>query len=224
MNLSQRVVYTPLRLIGRTICRVHDHEISKIPLHGPLIIVANHVNFLDVPLLYTHLQPRSVTGFAKIETWNNPAIGALFSIGQAIPIRRGEVDRSAVRQALEALKNGQILALAPEGTRSGDGRLQKGRTGVAMLALASGAPILPVAYYGGERFRHNIMRLRRTDFHIVVGEPFRVRRPEGGVSRLVREQVTNEIMYRLAEILPPKYQGYYAKPNPQPEEYLLSGW
>lgn len=221
MNLRQRVVYTPLRLIGRTICRVDDRDIAKIPLHGPLIIVANHVNFLDVPLLYTHLQPRSVTGFAKIETWKNPAIGALFSIAQAIPIRRGVVDRSAVRQALEALKKGQILALAPEGTRSGNGRLQRGRTGVAMLALESGAPVLPVAYFGGERFQHNIVRLRRTDFHIVVGEPFCIRRPEGTVTREVREQITHEIMYRLAAILPPKYQGYYAKPNPTPEGFII---
>jgi 1-acyl-sn-glycerol-3-phosphate acyltransferase len=221
-NLSHRVVFSSLRVIGRTICRVDDREIAKIPMHGPLIIVANHVNFLDVPLLYTHLQPRAVTGFAKMETWNNPALGALFSIGQAIPIRRGEVDRSAVRQALDALRQGQILALAPEGTRSGTGRLQKGRTGVAMLALESGAPVIPVAYFGGERFQRNIVRLRRTNFRIVVGESFCVRKPEGAITRLVREQITREIMYRLANILPPKYQGYYAQPNTQPDQYLIA--
>jgi 1-acyl-sn-glycerol-3-phosphate acyltransferase len=222
MNLSQQLVYRPLRLIGRTICRVDDRQVEKIPLPGPLILVANHVNFLDVPLLYAHLQPRAVTGFAKIETWNNPAIGALFSVAQAIPIRRGEVDRAAMRQALAALDQGQILAMAPEGTRSGNGRLQKGRTGVAMLALESGAPVMPVAYLGGERFHRNILRLRRTDFRIVVGEPFRVRRPDGLITRLVREQITKEIMYRLAAILPAKYQGYYAKPNTDAEQYLVN--
>jgi 1-acyl-sn-glycerol-3-phosphate acyltransferase len=119
------------------------------------------------------------------------------------------------------LRAGRILAIAPEGTRSGDGRLQKGRTGVAMLALASGAPVLPVAYHGGERFQHNILRLKRTDFHIVVGEPFHIQRPEGGISRLVREQITSEIMYRLAALLPVQYRGYYADRGPSPEQYIL---
>jgi 1-acyl-sn-glycerol-3-phosphate acyltransferase len=117
--------------------------------------------------------------------------------------------RSAVRLALKDLRTDRILAIAPEETRCGDGRLQKGRTGVAMLALASGAPVLPVAYYGGERFQQNIFRLRRTDFHIVVGEPFHIQRPEGGSSRLVREKITSEIMNRLATLIPVQYRGYY---------------
>src|SRR4030042_5760798 len=152
MNLAQTVLYSPIRALGRTLCRVHDDELAAIPHAGPLLLVANHVNFLDVPIFYTHLIPRSVTGFAKIETWRNPALGFLFSLGGAIPIRRGAVDRTAIGRALEVLRSGRILAVAPEGTRSGDGRLQKAYTGVAVLALDSGAPGWPVAYFGGEKF------------------------------------------------------------------------
>jgi 1-acyl-sn-glycerol-3-phosphate acyltransferase len=103
-----------------------------------LILVANHINFLEVPIMFTHLQPRPVTGFAKVETWNNPAMGALFDLWGAIPLKRGSADTVAFKRGLEVLEAGKILAVAPEGTRSGNGMLQKGHPGVVMLALRSG--------------------------------------------------------------------------------------
>jgi 1-acyl-sn-glycerol-3-phosphate acyltransferase len=220
MSLAQNAVFTPLHWIGRSLCRVHDEEVAKIPHQGPLIIVANHVNFLDVPLLYTHTRPRPITGFAKVETWKNPVIGLLFSLVGAIPLKRGTVDRSALQRALAELQAGRILVIAPEGTRSGDGRLRKARSGVAMLALLSGAPVLPVVYYGGEQFRRNLVRLRRTDFHIIVGEPFHVRSSEERISRALREQVTDEIMYRLAALLPPAYRGHYSDLSRSTSQYI----
>ncbi len=223
MNIAQTVVYSPLRALGRTLCRVHDEELARIPHHGPLLIVANHVNFLDVPIFYTHLIPRAVTGFAKLETWKNPAIGILFTLGGAIPIRRGEVDRTAIGRAREILHSEKILAIAPEGTRSGDGCLQKARTGVSVLALDSGAPVIPVAYYGGEKFRSNISRLARTDFYFRVGAPFLVRMEGGKLTRDVRELITTEIMYRLAALLPAEYRGYYSDLSKATSRYLVDG-
>jgi 1-acyl-sn-glycerol-3-phosphate acyltransferase len=221
MNLAQTVIYSPLRVLGRTLCRVHDEEIWKIPRQGPLLLVANHVNFLDVPIFYTHLIPRSVTGFAKMETWNNPALGFLFSLGGAIPIRRGEVDRTAIGRARDVLRSGRILAIAPEGTRSGDGRLQKAHTGVAVLALDSNAPVIPVVYFGGEKFRSNIFHLVRTDFYFRVGTPFHVHMEGGRLTREVREQITTEIMYRLAALLPPGYRGYYSDLSKATNRFLV---
>jgi 1-acyl-sn-glycerol-3-phosphate acyltransferase len=221
MNLAQIVVYSPLRALTRTLCRVHDEELARIPRTGPLLIVANHVNFLDAPIFYTHLIPRDVTGFAKIETWKNPAIGFLFTLGGAIPIRRGVVDRTAIGLAREVLRSGRILAVAPEGTRSGDGRLQKAHTGVSVLALDSGALVIPVAYYGGEKIRANLFRLARTDFYFRVGTPFRVRAEEVRPTRDVREQITSEIMYRLAALLPPEYRGFYSDLAKATSRYLV---
>jgi 1-acyl-sn-glycerol-3-phosphate acyltransferase len=219
MNLSQKLLYYPLRFASRTLCRVHDGEMDKIPHIGPLIIIANHVNFLDVPLLYTHLLPRPVTGFAKVENWSNPALGMLFSMGGAIPIRRGAVDRDAIERALVVLQAGQILAIAPEGTRTGHGRLRRARAGLALLAAASDAPVLPVVYFGGEKFRHNIFRLRRTDFYFRVGVPYRLKRKDWPNKREVRQQVTDEMMYRIAALLPEEYRGEYADFSKATDEY-----
>jgi len=220
MTLTYRVVTSTIKGLTRILCRVDDAQLARVPDRGPLIIVANHVNFLEVPLLYTHLQPRSVTGFAKVETWDNPALGALFDLGRAIPLRRGEADMAALRRALKALEEGHILAVAPEGTRSGHGRLQPAHPGVVFLALRSSAPLLPVVHLGGELFWHNLPRLRRTDFHIVVGQPFYLDPGGVKVTRQVRQQMVDEIMYQMAALLPPAYWGVYSDLAAATEAYL----
>jgi len=162
-----------------------------------------------------------VTGFVKAEHLEHPFFGPLlFSLWGGIPVRRGEADMTAFRQALAALEEGQILAVAPEGTRSGDGRLQPGRPGTAFLALRSGAPVLPIIHHGGELFWSNLSRLRRTDFHIVVGQPFYLDAGGVKVNRQVRRQMTDEIMYQMAALLPPAYRGVYSDLAVATEMYL----
>jgi 1-acyl-sn-glycerol-3-phosphate acyltransferase len=220
MTLRTRLVNGTIRGLTRLLCRVDDAELARVPDRGPLILVANHINFLEVPLVYTHLQPRPVTGFAKAETWDNPAMAALFDLWEAIPLQRGEADHAAMRRALAALKDGKILAVAPEGTRSGDGRLQRGQGGVVMLALVSGAPLLPIAYFGSERLRGNMARLRRTDFHIAVGTTFFLDPQGAKVTRELRHQMADEVMFQLAALLPPLYRGSYANLAAASETYL----
>nr|MBC7245226.1 1-acyl-sn-glycerol-3-phosphate acyltransferase [Chloroflexota bacterium] len=220
MTLVQKIVLLVLRGLINILCRVDAEQLKKVPAHGPLILVANHVNFLDVPLLFVYLQPRRVTAFAKIETWDNPILGFLFTLFDAIPLHRGEADTVAFRRALAELEAGHILAIAPEGTRSRHGRLQRGRPGAVMLALRTGAPLLPVVYYGGENFYRNLSRLQRTDFHIVVGQPFYIQANEVKITREVRWQITDEVMYQLAALLPPAYRGYYSDLSAATETYL----
>jgi len=220
MGVASFVINTTIRRLTRILCRVEDGQLLQVPIKGPLIIVTNHINFLEVPLLYTHLLPRPVTGFAKAETWDNPAMAYLFDLWQAIPIRRGEPDLKAIRLGLKALENGKILAVAPEGTRSGHGRLGQGHPGVVKLALQSGAPLLPVVYYGSEYFHRNITRLQRTEFHIVVGNQFYLDPYEEKVTRPIRIKMTDEIMYQLAALLPPLYRGYYEDLSGATQKYL----
>lgn len=209
-----------VKFLVRLLCRVDATQLARVPTRGPLILVSNHVNFLDVPVVFTHLQPRPLAGFSKIETWDNPFLGFLFSLYGAIPLRRGEADVMAMRKGLKALEIGCILGVAPEGTRSGTGRLQRARPGVVTLALRSGAPVLPIACYGFEKFKHNLPRLRRTDFHVVVGNPFYLNVEGYKVTRAVRQQIVDEIMYQIAALLPPAYRGYYSDLGRATETFL----
>jgi 1-acyl-sn-glycerol-3-phosphate acyltransferase len=204
----KRIVNFILKLLLRIICKIDASELEKIPDQGPLIVVANHVNFLDAPVVISHLDPRPTTGLAKKETWDNPLMAALFNIWGGIPIDRDIADFSAFRKAKEALDEGKILAVAPEGTRSHDGRMVRGKPGIALLAHKSDVPILPMAYYGHENFSENIKRLKRTPMHIRVGKPIRLRLP-ARPDKEILQTVTDAIMRRVAALLPEAYRGYY---------------
>ncbi len=212
MSLAHRIVNGAENALVALLCRVDDAQMSRVPAAGPLIVVTNHVNFLEVPVLHSRLRPRRVLGLAKAEAWSNPLLKWLFDLWGGIPIRRGETDLAALRRCLEVLREGAILVIAPEGTRSRHGRLQRAHTGVVTLAQRSGAPILPLAFYGGEALGRNLRRLRRTPFHILVGEPFRLDFGEGRLTQERRQELTDEIMRRLAALLPPEYRGEYAEP------------
>lgn len=214
MSLSFWVVTNTIKGVTRLLCEVNAEQLHKVPAHGPLILVCNHINFMEVPLMFSHLQPRPVTGFAKAETWDNPWMAALFNLWGGIPLRRDEADSGAMRAGLDALKRGKILSIAPEGTRSGDGCLKQGHPGVVTLALHSGAPLLPMAYWGTECFHSNVRRLRRTPFHIRVGQPFHLDAHGERVTRSVRQAMTDELMCQLAALLPPEYHGFYAGKQP----------
>jgi 1-acyl-sn-glycerol-3-phosphate acyltransferase len=220
MGLAYTVVTYSIKNLTRILCKVDDSQLINVPEKGPLIIACNHINFMEVPLMYTHLQPRKVTGFAKAETWNNPVMGMLFDLWGAIPIQRGEADATAFRSALNALKQGKILAIAPEGTRSGNGRLGRALPGIVTLAYLSNTPILPIVYFGGEKFRANINRFKRTDFHIRVGKLFKLAFQEAKLDREIRDKMLDEIMYQLAALLPSEYRGCYSDTNQVTTNYI----
>lgn len=209
-----------IRLGTNIICRIEGSELARVPMGGPLILAINHINSLEVPLLFAHLQPRRLIGLAKIETWDNKFMGWLFDLWESIPIQRGEADLQAVRRCLAALSSGDILGVAPEGTRSYDGKLLFGQPGIVSISLHSKAPILPIVHWGGEDFSRNIKQLKRTDFHIRVGRPFSLDPKGNKVDRKVRQAMVNEIMYQMAILLPEPYRGNYANCTPPPQEYI----
>lgn len=202
-------VTSAVRLTTGLMCRIDAPDLQKVPRSGPLVVYSNHTGQIEIPLMYSHLQPRPLTGLAKVETWDNWFLNWVFNLWEAIPIRRGEVDMVAMRKSLEVLEQDMILAIAPEGTRNKTGILKKAQPGVITLALRSGAPLLPVVHWGGEKFLPNIKRLKRTDFHIRVGEPFKLDPSGERVTKEVRQQMVDEMMYRLAALLPEQYRGAY---------------
>ena len=206
--------------ITAVLCRIEKDELDKIPANGPMILAMNHIGSLEVPLLRSHIQPRRVISLAKIETWDNKLMGWLFDVWESISIRRGEVDLGALRRCLNCLSAGDILGVAPEGTRSHDGKLLCGRPGIVLIGLHSGAPILPVVHWGIEDFHKNIKHLKRTNFHIRVGKPFTLDAKGEKVNGRIRQEMADEIMYQIASLMPKEYRGKYAHSTLPPMKYL----
>lgn len=120
---------------------------ENVPKTGGVIISANHNSYFDIPLLGCAL-PRPVDNIAKSELFRNKIIGSLFRKLGGFPIRRGQVDRSAMKEAVRRLKAGRILSYYPEGTRSKDGRLQKPKAGIGRVVVESGVNVIPVYIHG----------------------------------------------------------------------------
>jgi 1-acyl-sn-glycerol-3-phosphate acyltransferase len=182
---------------------------ENVPRKGPLIITCNHLNNADSPIL-TEAIPREVAWLTKAEWFSTPGIGWMFKAGGMIPVRREAADLHALREAQEALKQGRALGMFPEGHRSRTGGLQKGEPGSALIALRSGAPVLPIAIWGTEDVKlPRDMFIPQTKAHVRFGKPYELPR----VKRIGREEVaqgTETIMKAIAALLPEKYWGVYA--------------
>jgi 1-acyl-sn-glycerol-3-phosphate acyltransferase len=179
---------------------------ENIPRKGALIFTCNHFSVGDPPLLIG-IFPRRIVWMAKQELFDAPVFGKLYNMGGFIPVRRFEGDLRAIRRSQDALRRGQVLGMFPEGTRSG-GKLGRGEPGTALIALRTGAPVLPAAIWGTEHVKLPRDLLRRTKAHVRFGEPYCLPHRR----RITREAIaagTDEIMRRIAELLPPEYRGEY---------------
>jgi 1-acyl-sn-glycerol-3-phosphate acyltransferase len=186
-------------------------ELEKIPMKGPLVVASNHTSFLEIPLIYRLLHPRKVYGMGKAEIWKNPFFRIFTRSWPSIKVYRGKAARETFEQVRAALDEGSMIALAPEGTRSKTGILQKGKAGIAVMAAQNNAPILPLAHWGGEDFWKNLKRFRRTVFHVRVGPILYPQKQE--LVKSERQELSDGIMSTIAGLIPPEYHGYYANPE-----------
>ncbi|MBN1139262.1 MAG: 1-acyl-sn-glycerol-3-phosphate acyltransferase [Anaerolineae bacterium] len=209
--LIGRVVVTVIRALAHMLFKLTIKGADKIPRTGPVAMIGNHVNFADPALAYI-INRRYVKGLTAAETYHRFLYNFLAWSVDAIPVERGTPDREAIRACIDALRAGMALYIAPEGTRSNTGRLQRGLAGVTLILLKAGThiPIYPIAYIGLEHFWPNAKKLRRTAVRIVVGEPFYLDPPEGHVKQEVREAMTAEMMGQIAALLPEENRGLYA--------------
>jgi len=221
MNLMHWIVTYGCKLGLNAMYRIDSKELTKVPQMGPLIAYINHTGMVEAPLLYTYLQPRKkMTAIAKAETWDNWFLNQVFTLWDVIPIRRGEADMAAMRKALEALGKGYILGISPEGTRSRKGKLLRAHGGITMLALHSGAPLQAIGHWGGENFGRNARHLQRTELHVRVGPVFTLDPRGERVTKEVRQQMADEMMYQLAKLLPEEYRGHYSDLENATEKYI----
>lgn len=201
--LLRTIAFTSLAKIDRV------DGLENIPAEGPAILLINHIAFID-PIVVLYVVPRDITPMAKIEVYDYPVIGIFPRIWGVIPVRREEVDRRAIQMALEVLRAGEIILVAPEGTRGP--QLQRGKEGMAYLASRAGAPIIPVAIEGTPGYP--ALRFtggwRKPGVHIAFGKPFYYRSDLRRAGRSELRQMADEAMYILAAMLPEQRRGIYA--------------
>lgn len=191
---------------------------ENIPTTGPVILASNHLSFSDS--IFLPLQSRRPVVFlAKSEYFTGKGLkGALtrwfFKATGQLPIDRsgGKASEASLNTGLKVLAQGQVLGIYPEGTRSPDGRLFRGRTGIARMVLEAKVPVLPVAMIDTEKVQpigRRLPRIRRIG--IIVGEPLDFSRFDGMEGdRVILRAVTDEIMYELMKISGQEYVDVYA--------------
>ena len=195
------------RLLGLT-THLHLEGLGNIPPSNAAIIAFNHLGHLD-PLLVSAFSPRAPEFITLADLLSVPGTSLALRAYGVIPIRRDEYDRQVIRAALGVLNRGELLALAPEARQSPNTTLEKGREGVAYLALKSGVPVVPVGITGTQNVYGAWRQRQRPDICMRVGTPFHLSAQFGLNRREALEAGHAIIMKHIAQLLPIEYRGYW---------------
>ncbi|HEY8800535.1 MAG TPA: lysophospholipid acyltransferase family protein [Candidatus Limnocylindrales bacterium] len=218
VSLLIRSIAFGARLIGRSITRVRvEGDLGAIPREGPVILAANHISNADPVLVGAWLTPRlarRIHWLGKKEMFDWPIVGFVARNGGIVPVDRGAADVDAFRMASRVLEAGEVLMVFPEGTRSPTAELQPPKDGLAMLALRSGATIVPIGISNTDRFWPKGRLIPRPGGHVTmrVGEPFKIADllPPELDRKSAKRLATTLVMRRIAALLDPRHRGPYA--------------
>ncbi len=201
------------RPIADRLWKINREGFDRLPVDGPAILAPNHISFLDSAFLMLCV-PRNISFVGKAEYMNSWKTKYLFPAMGMIPIDRagGKKSMMALEVAEDVLNRGELFGIFPEGTRSRDGYLYKGRTGVARLAMKVGCPIFPVGVIGTDQIQPpdaKYPKLRR-ECTIRIGRPIKMEHyRDRSDHRLVLRQITDELMYEIRELSGQEYRNVY---------------
>ena len=212
-----------LRAAAPALCKIEVEGLENVPRQGSASLMINHISYLDPIVVTASIPFRYTISLSKIENFRIPVVGWFLRQWGHFPIHRGGYDRKALMQTIALLQSGQLVLMAPEGTRHAGG-LQPGKDGLAYVATKSDAVIVPTAICGAENWKSRMKRLRRAYAKVVFGKGFRFR-TEGGkrIPRQALSQMIREAMYQLAATIPDEYahlRGHYAEIEKATTDYL----
>jgi len=220
LTFGRRVFRTFMRglskLLTFVLLRARVTGLENFPNHGPALVVFNHLGDADAVLMLATVPLSSpAEGLGKIELNDHWLVGPVFRAYGIIWVHRGQPDRRALRSALDALAEGRMVTLAPEGRQSVIGGLEDGNAGAAFLALKSGAPIVPIGLTGteNENVYGHLKRWKRAPVTLSVGKSFYLQEHMHADRQQTIREGTHQIMQVLASLLPESYRGNY-KSNP----------
>lgn len=212
-NIWRRLARRGLRALQRflvaTRLKLRVSGLENFPRHGPALIVLNHLGDADIVVILSQLRTLEVDPLAASNLYDIPALRLAAEMYGVIWLHRGHPDRRALNCAIESLRRGRFVTIAPEGRESLVGGLEQGLDGAAFLALRSDVPILPIAITGTEKPRiyRGLICWPRQPVSMTVGQSFRI--VKSGDRRSDLKNGTDQIMRSLARLLPPEYQGVY---------------
>lgn len=217
--MLRRIILIILRFLIKLLSSTDIVGQSNIPGKGGCLLTANHLSRLDSVLVFAAIEREDATGLAAKKYQRHPFFKWLVNSVNGIWINRNETDFRALRTARDYLQSGGALGIAPEGTRSETGALIQARTGAAYLADKAGVPIVPISISGTEKAVDQLLHFQRPKVSIRVGKPYTLP-PINRRSRandLLRN--SDEIMCRIAALLPSQYRGVYSA-HPRLKELL----
>jgi 1-acyl-sn-glycerol-3-phosphate acyltransferase len=206
--------YILLGPLLKAVYRPQAKGLTNIPKSGPFILAANHISFVD-SLFMPLLCPRPVVFLGKSDYFEKARTRWFFEGVNVIPVRRegGSAGEAAIQAGIRALRDGHVVGIYPEGTRSPDGRLYRGKTGVARMALEGQVPVIPVAIRGTEEVMPLDSKMPRLSGKVEVeyGKPLVFDRYyDRAKDRFVLRSVTDEIMYEIMMMSGQEYVDEYA--------------
>lgn len=193
--------------------------LENIPTQGGVILAINHRSQVDSPLLYATPARTDISALVADKYKKFLFFRWLLNTAKIIWLDREKADFSAMRAAIDYLRNGGALGVAPEGTRTKTGGLIPGKSGTIMLAEKADVPIVPIGIYGSENTFKALARFRRAHITIHIGKPFRLEPMNRNEREQWQQRSTDELMCRIAAQLPPEYRGVYAD-HPRLKELL----
>jgi len=219
--MKKTTLRTIVTFLIKVLSRTEFLGLENVPVSGALIIATNHMHYLDIPLLFINPVRTDITALVTTKYQNHWFIRWFCQTAEGIWINRDIADFSAMQSASKVLKEGRALGISPEGTRSHTTQLLPAKPGTVLLALKMGVPIVPVAITGTENAFRRVFTLQRPRFTIRFGPAFTLL-PVGPENReQMYQQYTDEIMCRIAALMPEKYWGYY-RDHPCLKELLCS--
>jgi 1-acyl-sn-glycerol-3-phosphate acyltransferase len=205
----------------KVLCDVQVTGTENVPDGGPGILMMSHMSLIDPILCIGAVTNRFVIPMSKSENLDNPFFAPLVKLWGAYAINRSEIDRKALVNSIELLKSGQLILIAPEGTRQDNGLAQP-KDGLAYVATKANAVIIPAAIAGARDWDKRLKRLQRPHIHMCFGRPFRFKTGDSPrVSRDALSAMTDEAMYQLALAMPdPSLRGLYSDVSKATTEHL----
>jgi 1-acyl-sn-glycerol-3-phosphate acyltransferase len=216
-NRVQRLIHWLIKTLTNTVFIGAEN----LPREGGVIVATNHVSRLDIPVLFVNPTRPDITALVANKYLNYPLFRWLAEAAGAIWIDRSQADFAAFSQSMEVLRSGKALGIAPEGTRSTTHALIEGKAGTVLLAQRSGLPVVPVGIAGSDTATPKMLTFGKPTITVVFGKPL-ILPPVPRENRAeIMQQQTDEIMCRIAALLPESYRGVYAN-HPRTLELLAN--